>query len=82
MFKAEEGKKPKRYSVETKKRKGFEEKLLLAVPRAIFKGKGRKNNQNDTQTKQNEKKRKGFEKELLVAIPKDQEPFSRQRKEK
>ena len=47
MFKAKEGKQPKRYTVKTKKRKGFEKKLLLAIPRAIFKGKGR-NNENAT----------------------------------
>ena len=58
------------------------EKTSLAIPRAILKGKGRINNQNDIQTKQREKKRKGFEKKLLVAIPKNQEPFWRQRKEK
>jgi hypothetical protein len=60
------------------KRKGFE---ILIISKDNFQGKGRTNNQNNTETKQNEKKGKGFEKKLLVAIPKDQGPFSKQRKE-
>jgi len=44
-----------------------------------FQGKGRKNDQNNTETKQNEKKRKGFEKKLRLAMPKEQGPFSKQR---
>ena len=53
---------------------------LLIISKDNFQGKGRKNNKNNTETKQNEKKRKGFEKKILVAIPKDQGSFSKQRK--
>ena len=80
-MKAKEGNIAKRIQKTKKTRKGFEKKLLLIISKDNFQGKGRENNQNNTETKQNEKKRKGFEKKLLVAIPKDQGPFSKQRKE-
>jgi hypothetical protein len=40
-----------------------------------FQGKGRKNDQNNTETKQNEKKRKGFEKKLWWQCPRTRDHF-------